>query len=78
MNTCLKSLIGYTCLPGGHWSSASEYIKYLICHVTSKNHVTEELWNFLSGSSSWYVTSLSCLVAIDIVVVEIKCFYFLT
>ena len=49
----------------GHWSSASEYIKYLICHVTSKNHVIVGSNNFMSGSSSWYITNL---VAIYIVV----------
>ena len=55
----------------GHWSSASEYIKYLICPVTSKNHVIEGSNNFMSGSSSWYITTLPNLVAIGIVKLEI-------
>ena len=51
---------------GGHWSSASVDIKYLICHVISQNHAAEGLSNFLSWSSSWYVTTLPNLVAIGI------------
>ena len=51
---------------GGQWSSASGDIKYLICHVISQNHVIEGLSNFLSWSSSWYVTTLPCLVAIGV------------
>ena len=43
---------------GGHWSSTSGDIKYLTCHVTSQNHMTEGSSNFISGSSSWYVTNL--------------------
>ena len=62
---------------GGHLSSTSGDIKYLICHVTSQNHVFEGSCNFLSGSFSWYVTTLPSLVAIGIVVVEI-CFQFVT
>ena len=46
-------------------------MKYLLCHVTSQDHVIEILSNFLSGSSSWYVTSLRSLVATGIVTVGI-------
>ena len=44
-------------------------MKYLICHVTSQNHVIER------GSSSWFVTTLPILMAIDIVEI---CFKFVT
>ena len=47
-----------------HCSSAFGDIKYLICHVTSANRVIEGSYNSLSGSSSWYVTSLPSLVTI--------------
>ena len=46
------------------WSIASGDIKYLVCHVTSLNHVIEESGNFMGRSSSWFV-------AIGLVVVEI-------
>ena len=36
----------------GHWSSADEDIKYLICHVTSLNRSIEGSSNFMSGTSS--------------------------
>ena len=51
----------------GNWSSATEDIKNL-CHLTLQNHVIEGLYNFLSGWSSWKVTTLPSLIAIDIVV----------
>ena len=56
---------------GGHWLSTSGDIKYLICHVTSQNYVIEGSCNFMSASSSLYVTTLPNLVAIGIVVVEV-------
>ena len=43
-------------------------LKYIICHVTSRNHVIEGSSNFISWSSSWYVTTLPRLVVICIVV----------
>ena len=58
---------------GSHWSSTSEDIKYLICYVTSQNHLIEGSCNFMSVSSSCHVTTLPCLVALGIVLVEI-CF----
>ena len=51
---------------GGYWSCSIGDIKYLICHVTSQNHVIEGSFNFMSGNSSMYITSLSSLVVIDI------------
>ena len=56
---------------GGHWSSASGDIEYLKCHVILQNDVIEGSSNFMSGSSSWYVTTLPSLVSIGILVVEI-------
>ena len=44
--------------------------------LSSVNHTTKIV--FMEGSSSWYVTTLPDLVAIGIVVVEIKCFRFIT
>ena len=51
---------------GGHWSDASGDVKCLIFHVTSESHVTEGSSNFMNWSFSWYVTTLSSLVAICI------------
>ena len=56
---------------GGHFPSASGDIKYLICQVTSQKHAIEGSSNFMSGVSLWYVTTLTSLVVIGIVVVEI-------
>ena len=53
------------------WSIASGYIKYLICHVTSLNCMMKVSSNFMSGSSSWYTSTLPSLIAIGIVLVEI-------
>ena len=52
----------------GHWSSASEDIRHLLCHVASPKGVLEGSSNFMSGSSSWNITTL---VGTVIVVVEI-------
>ena len=49
---------------GSHWSNASRNMKYLICHVTSQNHLIEGSITFMSGSSSWYVTTFLSLVVI--------------
>ena len=47
--------------------------KYLICHVTSSDHMIQESCDVM-GWSPWYkFTNLSRLVAINIAVVE-KCF----
>ena len=56
---------------GEHCSNASGNIKYLTFHVTLQNHVIEGSTNFMSGSSSWYITTLPSLVVIGIVVREI-------
>ena len=54
----------------GHCSSAIEDIKYLMCHVTSQNHLIERSSSFVSGILSWHATTLPSLVVIVIVVVE--------
>ena len=45
--------------------------KYLICQVTSQKQVIEISGNFISGSSSLYVTTLPRLVARGIVIVDV-------
>ena len=40
--------------------------------MTLKNHVIGELCDFMEGSSSFYIPTLSSLVAIDIMVVDIE------
>ena len=56
---------------GGHWSSASEDIKFLICNMTLQDHMIQGSSNFMSVSSSWYIITLPDLMAIGIVVVDI-------
>lgn len=56
---------------GGHLSTASgDIIKCLIYHVTSEKQVIETLSNLINGHSSWYVTTLTGLVVIGAVEVE--------
>ena len=56
---------------GGHWPSASGDIKYLTFHVTLQKHVVEGSYTFMSGSSSFHITTVPNLVVIGIVIVEI-------
>ena len=58
----------------GNCSGASGDIEYLMCQLTSQNHVAEGSSNSKSGSSSLYVTILPGVVVIDIVALKI---YFL-
>ena len=44
----------------------------LICQKISQDHVIKGQCNFMSGSSSFYVTNLTSLVAIGIMVVEMS------
>ena len=37
---------------------------YLLCHVTSQDHVIKGLYYFIGGSSFWYVNTLPSLVTI--------------
>ena len=58
---------------GGCWSNATGDIRNLM----SRDFTKSRFWrscNFMSGSSPWYVTTISSLVAIGIVIVAI-CFY---
>ena len=45
---------------------------YLICHLTSQDHLIEESFEFLCGRSSQYDTILTGLVTTGIVIVEIE------
>ena len=49
-------------------------IMYSVCHVTLKNYVIKGSYDFMEGSSSSHVATLPGLVAIGIVIVEIKYF----
>ena len=53
----------------GHYDSGD--IVFLICHVTSREHMFKGLCEFVGGSPLWCVTTLSCLVAIGLVQLEI-------
>ena len=44
---------------------------YLICHVTSHDHLIERACEFIGGNSLCYVTTLISLVTISIVMVVI-------
>ena len=55
---------------GDHWSSASGNIKYLVFHATSQNHLIEGSCKFMIETSFLYVTVMSSLMAIGIVVTE--------
>ena len=62
---------------GSNLSSRSEGITYSLYQVTSQDHLIEESWGFMFGTSSLYPITLLSLVAIDIVVVVIKSFQWL-
>ena len=68
---CHVTLSHHFAMFGGHWSIASRDIKHLIYQLTSQNYVIEEPSNFMSRSSSLYVTTFSILVSIGIVTIEI-------
>ena len=46
---------------------------YLICHMTSRDHFIEKSCKFMGESLLWFVTTLTILVTINIMIVEI-CF----
>ena len=56
---------------GGDWSCGSGGIAYLICNVTSQDHVTDRSCDVMGGTSSLSVINLPHLVALGIVVAEI-------
>ena len=53
------------------WQLVKYKWRCITCHMTSQNHVSEGSSNFMSGSFSWYATTLPSLVAIGIVLVGI-------
>ena len=53
-----------------HYDSGD--IRFLICQVTSRECMFKLLCEFVDGSSSQRVTTLSCSVAIGLVQVETK------
>ena len=57
---------------GGHWSSPSEDIKFLI-YIRPLKTAMEGSSNSMSENSSWYITTLPSLVAIGIATVD-TCF----
>ena len=61
----------------GHWSSEGGDKKFLICHMTSQNCVTEGSCNLASRISSLYVITPPRFVGIGFVAAKI-CFYFVT
>lgn len=61
----------------GHGACSNWDIKYLICHVALQDYVIKGSSDFMEGSSSLHITTLSHLVAIDILVMEI-CFLIIT
>ena len=63
---------------GVHWSSVARDTTYLICHVTSQERVTEESCDVIGWSSSLYINTLQSLLTIVVVVLEVKCFKFVT
>ena len=83
MNTCLKGYVtsrfeayhgkSPLCHVGGYWLCTSGDIKHLNCHVTSQVLEINGSWNFMIGNSLLYVNTLSSLVIMSIVMVEI-CF----
>ena len=56
---------------GGHRHSGSGVTMVLVCHKISQDRITKESCNFMGGTASQYVTTLSSLVAIGIMIVAI-------
>ena len=57
----------------GHGACSNWDIKYLICHVALQDYVIKGSSDFMEGSSSLYVTTLTCLVVRATVVVKMQC-----
>ena len=55
----------------GQRPCTGRYITYLICYVTSYDHVFRELYEFIRGSHLWQLTTLSSLMAIGLTIIEI-------
>ena len=48
---------------------------FLVCHVFLQDHMIRVSCNFICRSPSWFITLLSSLVAIGIVVVDMFFFF---
>ena len=59
---------------GVHKSSGSGNRSYLIFHVTSQDNLTQGSCKFMAENSLWYVTTMTDLVTIGIVILEISFF----
>ena len=62
----------YLAIFGVLWSNASGDMTYLICHATTIEHMIEGTYGVMGWSTSLYVTTLTSLLAIGIVGVEIR------
>ena len=76
--TCTENRVNYQNIMSlivawfdAHKSSASRDIIYLIYYVTLQKYVIKGARNFKDGSSYWYVTTLTILVILGMVLVEI-------
>ena len=58
---------------GVHKTSASRDITYLICHVSSQDHMIEGSFDVMGASSSLCFTTLAGLVAVGLMLVG-RCF----
>ena len=56
---------------GGNRSCGSRDIADLIFHMSLQNHVTKGHCDFMERGFSLYIPTLTCLVALNIVVVDI-------
>ena len=59
------------CLVCVHESSAGGDVMYVICHMTSQDHLIEKACEFTGGNSLRYITRLITLLTISIRMVEI-------
>ena len=62
---------------GSNWSNECGDIKGLIFHWTLQNHVIERSSILMIGRASWYITTLTRLVTINVVLAD-KYFKFVT
>ena len=72
--TKLLNVCNHPALFSGQSHCGNRDIMYSVCHVTLKNYVIKGSYDFMEGSSSSHVATLPGLVAIGIVIVEIKYF----
>ena len=63
---------------GNNKHCGKSYLLFLICHVISHNHSFKWSCDFIVGIPSPLLTTLLLLVVSGIVLVKIKCFWFVT